>query len=138
MSKSILIGYINETGREITRCPGYYAADWEKLQLKPGRYEIRVTVEGGYTCPMPYWLVAGIDARRVEGKTYSGFGGVNYSSRDLPVEDVTYNFQTYAYHLQKLVDEGMVELLPGFELLAEDKIAFGKSLEWGKGLLANN
>lgn len=133
---TIKIGEIIEEGRTLTRCPGYYAADYEKLELEPGRYPLYVTIEGGYMFPMPYWLVASIPARRIEGKTYSGFGGVNFASTDLPQEDVTYGVQAYAYSLAKMIEDGRVELSPGFELLAEDRLAFGRTLAWGEGLLA--
>lgn len=119
MSITVKIGTWHETGeRQITRCPSYYAADTETLALKPGDYDARLSFEGGYTIPMPYWLLIGIDAERVEGRLYSGFGGCNFSSTDLPKgERVTYTVQKYSYQIADAVNAGRLTLAPGFEWL---------------------
>ncbi len=113
----ITIGhYVVREPKTVSRCPSYYAADWEKLELKPGRYPLRLTFEGGYLIPMPYWLLARIDAVRLDGATYSGFGGVNFAENELPKgEKVQYGVQRQRYELRDLVEAGLVELLPGFE-----------------------
>ena len=138
MSASILIGYwVEKTARKITHCPSYYAADSETLETIPGRYPIRLTFEGGYDCPMPYWLVGSIDTTRIEGALYSGFGGVNFASTPLPVGvKVQYHIQAYDYQLGKMVESGNVELLPGMECWAEGdhakRIDYARQLGWDK------
>jgi len=122
MSVSIEIGVWHETeNREFTHCPSYYAADSETLRVKIGNYPLRVTFEGGYIIPMPYWLLCGIDTDRIDGRLYNGFGGVNYSSTELPHEPVCYTIQMYRYQLPDLVKDGRVTLKSGFEWLL-DKI----------------
>lgn len=122
MSQSAVIGtWVEAEPRTITSCPSYYAADSETIRTKPGRYELRLVFVGGYTVPMPYWLVAGIAADRIDGRLYSGFGGVNYASTELPKEPTTYHLQTYSFHLDELVSGGRVELLPGFEWLLTER-----------------
>jgi hypothetical protein len=123
MTMTMTIGTWNETApREITHCPSYYAADTETLAIRPGTYPVRVTFEGGYTVPMPYWLLVGIDTTRVSGRLFSGCGGVNYGATELPAgEAVRYVVQMHQYGLRKLVDAGRVTLAPGYEWLLGDK-----------------
>lgn len=103
-------------GETVDRCPSYYAADHERLALTPGRYPVRLRFVGGYTIPMPYWLLVGIDATRVSGALYSGCGGRNFARTDLPAgEAVSYAVQAYAYQLADLVKAGRVELHAGCE-----------------------
>lgn len=118
MSTSVLIGkWVEKESRDITQCPSYYAADYEVLRTRVGEYPVRLTFQGGYIIPMPYWVLVGIDADRIEGKIYSGFGGVNYSSRDLPVGPKQYHIQAYQYHLTDMVKQGLIQLDSGFEWL---------------------
>jgi len=123
MEKEITIGTWNETtSRDITHCPSYYAADFETLRTTPGAYELRLMFVGGYTVPMPYWLLCRIDATRIAGALYSGFGGNNFASRALPKDEtVPYRLQTYSYELRKLVEDGRVTLRPGFDWLLAEK-----------------
>lgn len=134
----VLIGHWNEPeARELDNSPSYYAADWETLRTRPGRYPVFMTVEGGYNIPMPYWVLVAIDADRVAGKLYSGFGGVNFGSEDLPKEPTQYRIQSKACWLAKTVEGGHIELLPEWSGLAGDYLEFARSnLKWGEGLLA--
>lgn len=116
-SRTIKVGTWHErAAREVTRCPSYYAADTETLRTVPGDYPVRIAFVGGYMVPMPYWLLVGIDAERVDGRLYSGFGGVNFASTELPKgEAVRYTIQGYDYELGKMVEDGHITLEPGFE-----------------------
>lgn len=121
VSVTVTVGTYHEKGRRIQRCPSYYAADYEVLDLVPGDYPLRLTFEGGYMVPMPYWILARIDALRVEGALFSGYGGVNFGRTDLPAgEAVTYGLQTYRYLVPQMVADGDVTLAPGFEWLLAD------------------
>lgn len=122
MPKTIQIGTWHEPApREFTRCPSYYAADHETLRVQPGDYPAKVTFEGGYNIPMPYWLIVGVDCKRVSGRLYSGFGGVNYSSTELkPGEDVIHVIQAYAYQIKDMVKAGKLTLLPEYSWLTAD------------------
>lgn len=118
MSQGVVIGHWTEKqSRDLTRCPSYYAADTETIRTKPGKYTVTLVFEGGYTVPMPYWLCCGIDGDRIDGRLYSGFGGVNFASTKLPKEPTVYHVQTYAYYAKDLVEKGILTLLPGFEWL---------------------
>lgn len=122
MSGSALIvgDWREPEAREITHCPSYYAADSETLRVKPGAYPARVHFAGGYTVPMPYWLLVGLDCERVAGRLYSGFGGVNHSHTELPAgEPVRHTLQMYAYSIGEAVRAGRMTLRPGFEWLAD-------------------
>lgn len=71
---------------------------------------------------MPHWLLANIDADRVEGALYSGFGGLNFASTPLRVcERVVYHVQKYVHQLHELIENGRVTLRPDFEWLLCDK-----------------
>jgi len=114
------IGTWNEAeARTITRCPSYYAADWETLETRPGQYPARVEFIGGFDCPMPYWLLTSIEADRVGGALYNGICGNNFSSQSLPCEPVAYNVQMYSYEIPALVRSGKLTLAAGFEWLTE-------------------
>jgi hypothetical protein len=134
MSQSVVIGtWVEPEARVFTHCPSYYAADHETLRVKPGEYPVRVTFEGGYLIPMPYWLLIGLDTERVSGALYNGCGGVNYGSTELPAgEAVRHTLQLYAYNLRDpkpefatlgpgLVSSGKVKLDPRFAWLLEEK-----------------
>jgi hypothetical protein len=101
-----------EPGETITRCPSYYAADTETLQLTPGEYPVFPTTVDGREASWdnPYYINASVPAVRIDGRTYSGFGGVNFSSRELPHEPVQYGWSTYAYHLGHLLDTGKIRV----------------------------
>lgn len=116
---SVIVGTWHEReARDITRCPSYYAADYETLRTMPGDYPVRVTFEGGYTIPMPYWVLVGINSTRVNGALFSGFGGNNFAKTDLPAgEAVTYSLQTYVHTIPDMVADGRLTLAPGFEWL---------------------
>lgn len=122
MSAQLIIGeWLERDAREFDRCPSYYAADTETLRVKPGRYPARVEFVGGYTVPMPQWLLVAIDCERVSGALYSGYGGVNYSRRELPPgEPVSYGLQWHAYGIAQAVADGRLVLRPGFEWLASE------------------
>jgi hypothetical protein len=126
MSTNVVIGkWIEKASREETRCPSYYAADWETLVTIPGEYPLTLTFEGGYTIPMPYWLLCGISATRKAGATYNGFGGNNFSSNALKVgESTSLNLQMYAYQIRELVESGRVELLPEFQWMLDEKYSW--------------
>lgn len=119
MATTIEIGTWNEpAAREFSHCPSYYAADTETLTVKPGHYPARLTFEGGYTIPMPYWLLIGIDCERVSGRLYSGFGGNNFAHTELPKgEAVRHTIQMYQYQIADCVANGRLTLHPGFEWL---------------------
>ena len=116
MDVKVVIGHwVEKAPRKLSRCPGYYAADWEEHVTKPGRYPLVMVFVGGYTCPMPYWIVTGIDSEIVDGQTYSGFGGLNFASKEARKGPSRYPVQTYGYLLPDMIKEGCVELLPGME-----------------------
>jgi len=123
MGRTVIVGTWHEReARDITHCPSYYAADSETLRTVPGEYPVRLTFEGGYLVPMPYWLLIGINTTRVDGRLYSGFGGLNVSSTELPKgEAVRHTIQTYAYNVANLVARGDLTLAPGFEWLLEER-----------------
>lgn len=121
---TITIGHLVEAeARDVRRCPGYYAADYEVHRTKPGKYPLRLSFSRGYTAPMPYWLLGAIDSEVVDGKTYSGFGGVNYSARDVPRGPSHLPVQTGFCLLKDMIRDGSVELLPGMEWLLNDEAA---------------
>lgn len=134
MSMTVTIGkWIEQEAREFSHCPSYYAADYEVLKTRPGEYDLRLTFEGGYTIPMPYWLLVGIQTDRLRGALYSGFCGNNFAQTDLPQEPVLHTSQMYAYELRRLVEQGTVRLKPGFEWLLEEnpRHANGAPKTWG-------
>lgn len=120
MTTVAVIGTWHEPeAREFSHCPSYYAADHEKLRVIPGDYEARLMLVGGYTFPMPQWLLVGIKTTRLSGALYSGFGGVNFASRQLPVgEAVDYTIQTHSYQIAEAVAAGRLTLKPAFQWLA--------------------
>lgn len=131
---TIEVGVWHErAARKIDRCPSYYAADHETLETKPGDYPVRIVFVGGYTVPMPQWMLIGIPSTRLDGRLYSGCGGVNYSSTELPKgEAVDYVSQWYAYSLKDCVARGDITLKPGFEcLLAQKPWEAGNLRCWG-------
>lgn len=86
---------------------------------------------------MPKWLLATIPADRISGTCYNGFGGLNFSSQELPKQPKPLHIQAYDYQLKELVAAGIVELLPEWQgLLTDDKFTFAQQLVWGQGLLA--
>lgn len=88
MGLSLRIGAWHEREtRSLTRCPGYYAADWEKHETIPGEYPLYVVFEGGFTRPMPCWICTGIASQVVAGQVFNGFGGLNFSSREIEPHD---------------------------------------------------
>jgi hypothetical protein len=99
-------------GEQVTRCPSYYAADSETLALEPGEYPLSPSTVDGRAADWsdPYYLNAAVPARRIDGRLYSGFGGCNFASRELPCEPVTYYWSVYAYHLGGLLESGKVRL----------------------------
>lgn len=118
---TVKVGVWREVERVIDRCPSYYAADHERLRTIAGEYDARLIFSGGYTVPMPQWLVVGIPGVRVSGALYSGCGGLNFAKRDLPAgEAVSFTVQTYPYHIPELVAAGRLVLLPGFEWLMSE------------------
>lgn len=122
MTVAVEIGTFHQREAEqVRRCPSHYAADWEVLEREPGDYPVRITFEGGYLIPMPTWVLVGIPATRVDGATYSGFGGVNFASRELSKgERVTDTIQTYPFTLKGMIEAGKLTLKPEFAWLLED------------------
>ena len=130
MVQAIVIGeWIEAESRELHHGISSYAADYEVLKTRPGRYPVTVTSSDGKTLPggtvktiyptadgsysyivTPYWVHVSIDADRIAGGHYSGFGGGNFAFRELPKEPAPYRSQTYYYQLQKQVDSGKIEL----------------------------
>ena len=112
--------WIEKESRRITRCPTYYAADYEVLETVQGEYELRVLFEGAV--PFPAWVVCDINANRIDGATFSGFGGCNFSSRDLPLEPVVYNLHDYGYRIRNYVADGQAVLDEDFAWLLSDNV----------------
>jgi len=123
----IKIGFFNETAsRKLTERTSY-AADRIEHETKPGKYPVYLTIESGYTIPMPYWLCYGIGSEIVEELYYSGFGGVNYHCDHKTERRASeYYVQTYAYLLPEMVEKGLIELLPGMEW-ALNRLEHGKT-----------
>jgi hypothetical protein len=108
--------YIIQQPRVIRRCPSYYAADWERLELQPGRYPLSLVFVGGYMIPLPKWISARIPSVRVDGALYSGCAGNIFARHDLPKgEKVDYLLWSDCYLLPSMVQEGAVELFDGFD-----------------------
>jgi hypothetical protein len=117
----ICIGtWIEKESRTDTRCPGYYAADYEKYTTEPGEYPAYLDFSAGYTIPMPQWLIVGVPCRVTEGRTYNGFGGLNFSSQAIEPYDSKYIVQAYAYQIGHLVSTGKIRLDPCWEWLNQD------------------
>lgn len=116
---AIIIGKWHEPDpREFSHCPSYYAADYEVLRVRPGVYPARLKFVTGYMVPMPYWLLIGIECERIDGRLYSGFGGVNFSSTELlKGETVKHTIQSNSYLIGEYVDRGMLALAPHFAWL---------------------
>ncbi len=120
--KTCRIGTWHEKAtRDVVQCPSYYAADTETLRTAQGDYPISVGFQTGYSVPIPYWLFVAIDAEHISGRTYSGFGGNNFASRELPLESIPLRLQMYAYGLSDLVDSGKVTIDAEFEWLLSDR-----------------
>lgn len=118
---TIEIGTWHAEQKEITHCPSYYAADTETLQLKAGDYPARIKFQGGFTVPMPQWLLVSIPSVRVRGRLYSGFGGVNYAHTELKAgEAVDYNVQLDCRSIKTCVENGALTLAPEWEWLASE------------------
>jgi hypothetical protein len=115
--------WIEKAPREQVRCPGYYAADWEKHVTKPGRYALRLVFVGGYRCPMPYWVLTRIASEVVDGQLFSGYGGLNHSSRKVETGPSEVPVQLYDYMLPDMVKAGQIELLPGMDWALDRKRA---------------
>lgn len=127
MERRIKIGVWTEIeSREIRQSASSYAADWEVLKTRPGEYDVLLTLQGGYTIPMPYWILVSINADRIDGRSYSGYAGLNFSSRELPKEPKPLFIQSYAYLLERMVASGTVRLDPEFEDLPKDHIQWAK------------
>jgi hypothetical protein len=127
---SVVVGeWVEKVARDLTHCPSYYAADTETIRTRPGRYPASVIFTGGYLVPMPYWLVARIDGDRIAGRLYSGFGGHNFASRELPQEPAPWHVQTYVSAIPKLVAEGVLEIKPQFAGLVAEHRA---QIEWAR------
>ena len=111
--------WVEPESRNVQRSPSTYAADWETLRTKPGRYPVKVISIDGRPWGPPYYLYICIDADRVAGRMYSGFAGNNFASRELPLHHKPLVLQVYAYMLEELVNEGhIVPNEAGVELLA--------------------
>jgi hypothetical protein len=118
-SRVLQIGmWVERAPRELTYCPTYYAADHETVRTEPGTYPLTLMFIGGYTVPMPQWLLATIPAVRLAGALYSGFGGVNFAETPLrPGVRLDYHVQIGAYQLAQHVQAGSVVLRPEFTWL---------------------
>lgn len=115
MSSKALIGYWIEKAPRELEAHTSFAADWITHRTRPGRYPVYMTFEGGYTVPMPYWVLCGIDSDVTAGKTYSALGGNIFASRDVKREPSKYHVQTYTGALAEMIDNGTLEVLPGLE-----------------------
>lgn len=113
-SISVPIGvHVVEQPYELQRCPSYYAADWERLEVQPGQYVVSIIFETGYITPCPHYLHAQFKTIRQAGRLYSGFGGVNYSYNELTKgEEVPYSWHPYEYSLKSCVESGRTWLMP--------------------------
>lgn len=112
--RTIQIGWwVEREPRKVTDRTGYAADHIEKL-TKPGSYPLKLSFEGGYTIPMPYWLLASIDAETVGGGYYSGCGGVNYGFTPAEKGPSQTHIQAYTFQLLEMVENGTVELFPEF------------------------
>lgn len=134
MATSIKIGTWHErVSRNVDRHPTSYAADWQTHQTKAGEYPVVLVFETGYLIPMPYWLMVGIGSRVVAGMTFSGFGGVNYSSSAIEPRDEPLVLQMYAYSLPNLVRDGHITVDPAWAWLVTNnltKAAMERNLTW--------
>jgi hypothetical protein len=128
------VGKIEEVARQQQRNPTYYAADWEILDIIPGLYDLYVEFVGGYLVPMPYWLHRRIDAIRVDGMLYSGFGGKIFSSTPLPKgEKVSLCVTTYASsEINALFPQDVYDRIQWREGFSLDFFSFKKNniTEW--------
>lgn len=125
------IGTWHEAEREIRHCPSYYAADHETLKTKAGDYPARLCFKGGYTKPMPEWLLVSVASTRIDGRLYSGFGGNNFASTELEAgADVAYHVQKNAYQIADCVKAGTLTLKPEFEWLASDNYIEAAPESW--------
>lgn len=117
----MIIGEWIEAARDVRQCPSYYAADWETLRTKAGRYPVSVRGYGSGEWNGRDWpqsLSVKIDADRIAGTLYSGFAGLNFASSDLPLEPKPLFVSPYAYALPELIDQGSIELsAEGAELM---------------------
>lgn len=126
-AKNIIVGHFIVQGPSPleTRCPGYYAADMETYYKIPGRYPIYLNFEFvGWTMPMPR-ITVHADCYATKCVTYSGFGGVNFASKETgpePTRPIVFN----PFTLKDLVESGKAEMLPGFDFLA---LEFGAMLD---------
>ena len=111
--------WIERESREVQCSPSSYAADWEILKTRPGRYPVKLRFSTGYQIPMPDTLHFGIEADRIAGKTYSGMGGVNYASSDLPLVPKKLSRSPYIHSLHSIVSAGDIELFPMFADIME-------------------
>jgi hypothetical protein len=119
--------------RELQRCPSYYAADWEKLQTIAGDYDATVMWVGGYTVPMPQWLLVSVPSTRLDGALYSGFGGLNFASTPLEKgERVNYHIQAGAYQIKECVAEGLLTLEPRWAFLTNERAWEGGPRDWAE------
>lgn len=114
--------YIEVESRDVRRCPSYYAADWEVLRTKPGRYPLIATFDN--LCADPYYVGAKVDADRIEGKLYSGFGGLNFASTDLPPREQPLHVQVYGYELSRMVESGRAVVSPEFQKYVDSSRIF--------------
>lgn len=133
MSLKIPIGVYHEREpREIIHNHTYYAADWRKLRTIPGDYPVTLGFDSGnahwfhegmrgLAIPVMHELSWAIDADVIDGKTYSGFGGLNFASTPVRQERTRYHVRPYLYDLHYYIDEGTVTLAPEFEWLVNWK-----------------
>lgn len=110
--------YHEREARELNRCPGYYAADYETHLTIPGDYPVFMDFVSGYTIPMPYWLLYSIKSRVTGGRLFNGFGGLNFSSQEIEPHDSHYPVQTYDYTLKTAVEKGYITVFPDWAWLA--------------------
>ena len=114
--------WLEAESRDVNHSPSYYAADYEILRTKPGRYPVKLESIDAKPWGRPYYVAIRIDADRIDGRLYSGFGGLNFASRELPQEPKPLSFRRYAYELQELVAQGVVVLnAAGLEYLAYEE-----------------
>jgi hypothetical protein len=125
MLKQIVIGtWIESEPRIITKSTAY-AADYIDHEVVPGEYpvyleyEITDAVWHSATIVRAKELVVKLPTNIVDGKLFSGFGGVNYGSRDVEQRPSEIVVRPYYYHARELVNDGTLVLDDEFWFLAD-------------------
>lgn len=121
--------WVETESRTVRRADFAYAADYEVLQTKPGRYPLYATFDASADAyhaagKRPYWVMASIDAERIDGKNYSGAGGLIIGSRDMPRGAAPLPVQIYGYELWRVVERGAAVVDPQWQHYVDDSRLF--------------